>query len=49
LDVVGCCFALLRRVCWPRLEECFDLGPFHHGAKKIKNKNKKNKIKNKIK
>jgi hypothetical protein len=23
LDVVGCCFALLRRVCWPVLEECY--------------------------
>jgi hypothetical protein len=23
LDVVGCSFALLRRVCWPTLEECY--------------------------
>jgi hypothetical protein len=23
LDAVGCCFALLRRVCWPVLEECY--------------------------
>jgi hypothetical protein len=23
LDAVGCCFALLRRVCWPALEECY--------------------------
>jgi hypothetical protein len=23
LDVVGCSFALLRRVCWPVLEECY--------------------------
>jgi hypothetical protein len=22
LDAVECCFALLRRVCWPALEEC---------------------------
>jgi hypothetical protein len=32
LDAVGCCFALLRRVCWPALEECYagstDLKPF---------------------
>jgi hypothetical protein len=20
---LGCCFALLRRVCWPALEECY--------------------------
>jgi hypothetical protein len=24
LDAVGCCFALLRRVCWPTLEECYE-------------------------
>jgi hypothetical protein len=24
LDVVGCYFALLRRVCWPALEECYE-------------------------
>jgi hypothetical protein len=24
LDAVGCCFALLRRVCWPALEECYE-------------------------
>jgi hypothetical protein len=23
LDAVGCSFALLRRVCWPTLEECY--------------------------
>jgi hypothetical protein len=23
LDGVGCSFALLRRVCWPALEECY--------------------------
>jgi hypothetical protein len=23
LDVVGCSFALLRRVYWPMLEECY--------------------------
>jgi hypothetical protein len=23
LDAVGCSFALLRRVCWPKLEECY--------------------------
>jgi hypothetical protein len=23
LDVVGCSFSLLRRVCWPALEECY--------------------------
>ena len=23
LDAVGCCFPLLRRVCWPALEECY--------------------------
>jgi hypothetical protein len=23
LDAVGCCFALLKRVCWPVLEECY--------------------------
>jgi hypothetical protein len=22
---LGCSFALLRRVCWPALEECYDL------------------------
>jgi hypothetical protein len=26
LDAVGCCFALLRRVCWPTLEECYVIG-----------------------
>jgi hypothetical protein len=25
LDAVGCSFALLRRVCWPTLEECYVL------------------------
>jgi hypothetical protein len=24
LDAVGCSFALLRRVCWPALEECYE-------------------------
>jgi hypothetical protein len=23
LDAVGCSFALLKRVCWPALEECY--------------------------
>jgi hypothetical protein len=23
LDAVGCSFALLRRACWPALEECY--------------------------
>jgi hypothetical protein len=23
LDAVGCSFFLLRRVCWPALEECY--------------------------
>jgi hypothetical protein len=25
LDAVGCSFFLLRRVCWPALEECYGL------------------------
>jgi hypothetical protein len=25
LDAFGCSFALLRRVCWPALEECYVL------------------------
>jgi hypothetical protein len=25
LDAVGCSFALLRRACWPALEDCYDL------------------------
>jgi hypothetical protein len=24
LDAVGCSFALLRRACWPALEECYE-------------------------
>jgi hypothetical protein len=28
LDAVGCSFPLLRRVCWPALEECYDVATY---------------------